>query len=47
MGLKNLHVKLEDSQHQRFRLAVKKLGYGSMASYVREQVRRAIKDAGV
>ena len=43
--MRDLHVPLEDSQYEKFRLAVKKLGYVTMVSYVREQVRAAIKQA--
>jgi len=41
--LRDLHVPLEDSQYEKFRLAVQKLGYVTMVSYVREKVREAIK----
>jgi len=41
----DLHVKLEDSQHRKFRLAAKKLGYKTMAACVREQVRAIIRRA--
>lgn len=40
-----LHIELENSQAQKFRLAVKKLGYRTMSEYMREQVRLAIKKA--
>jgi hypothetical protein len=43
--MRDLHVPLGDDRHRKFKAAVKVLGYETMASYVREQVRAAIKQA--
>lgn len=40
-----LHVELEDCQYREFRIALKKLGYGTVSEYIREQMRAAIKQS--
>ena len=40
-----LHIDMLDEQHHRFKIAVKKLGYGTMSGYLRESVREVIERA--
>ena len=38
-----LHINTMKEQHIRFKIAVKKLGYGTMTAYLRECVREALE----
>ena len=43
--MRDIHIRLDDSQYQKFREDVKKMGYGTMSAYLREQIREIIRRA--
>jgi len=40
-----LHVEVDSKQIQKFKAAVRVLGYRTMSEFIREQIRQAIREA--
>lgn len=43
--MRDVHVQIDESQYEKFRLAVEKLGYRTMSAFLREQIRAIIQRA--
>lgn len=44
-NMTQLHIDVDSQQLQKFKAAVKALGYGTMSEYIRTKIRQAIREA--